>query len=553
VTIKSLSVPGLGTVGTILAAPLAPRGPVIAGTSNTSVTIGLGEQTLTMNEFALGFVPGVRIRVASNTNPDAWMEGIVTAYDGMSSVLVLDVLLLGEGGGTLFNEWNVNVTGEQGIQGPMGPSGPQGDPGGPPGPQGPQGPAGLDGAPGAQGNQGIVGPTGPIGPSYAATSATSLTIGLGAKTFTTQAGLAYVAGTRARAASAANPTNYMEGVVTAYSAGGTSLSLGVDRIGGTGTFVDWNLSVAGDAGGPAGPQGLAGPTGLTGADGPVGPQGPPGPIGLSGTQGGQGPQGPSGQLGPPLRNYLSGFELASGVTNVSVYPGVAVASSDGSTIIANATVFTKTVAGAFAPGGGNGGLGNLVTLTANAWYHVFAAMVNNNFDVFFDTNVNGANAPAGTNAFRRVGSISTNASRNVNWFWQFGDDVTWPSAVQQTLFSYLAGGDLWAVNALSTHPSVPPGIITRAKIVAQLNIESTAGGVSMSAAGFFDANMIVSGNVAFGPLIYANQYMLGAGEWKVLTNKLQQVGLYTSTPQVARLAAFVAGYIDDRGKNATNW
>src|ERR1700682_1529531 len=44
----------------------------------------------------------------------------------------------------------------------------------------------------------------------------------------------YVIGSRVRVASAGNPANYMEGQCTAYS--GTTLTVNVTRVGGTGTF-----------------------------------------------------------------------------------------------------------------------------------------------------------------------------------------------------------------------------------------------------------------------------------------------------------------------------
>jgi hypothetical protein len=65
-----------------------------------------------------------------------------------------------------------------------------------------------------------------MGPSYVATSATSVTIGTGSHTFTTQAGLAYTVGVRTRVSSNSAPTNWMEGIVTAYS--GTNLTINVD-------------------------------------------------------------------------------------------------------------------------------------------------------------------------------------------------------------------------------------------------------------------------------------------------------------------------------------
>ena len=51
-------------------------------------------------------------------------------------------------------------------------------------------------------------------------------------------------GARARASSSASPTNYVEGLVTAYS--GTSWTLSVDNYSGSGTFASWNINLAGN-------------------------------------------------------------------------------------------------------------------------------------------------------------------------------------------------------------------------------------------------------------------------------------------------------------------
>jgi hypothetical protein len=92
---------------------------------------------------------------------------------------------------------------------------------------------------------GATGLTGAIGASYAATSTTSFLIGTGSKAFTTQAGLAYQNGARVRASSNANTSNWMEGLAT-YS--GTTLTINVDKINGSGTLADWNLNLAGQPG-----------------------------------------------------------------------------------------------------------------------------------------------------------------------------------------------------------------------------------------------------------------------------------------------------------------
>lgn len=85
----------------------------------------------------------------------------------------------------------------------------------------------------------------PAGEGYGGTSTTSLAIGTGSKAFTTQSGLAYTNGARVRASSAADTTNWMEGIAT-YS--GTALTINVSKTNGSGTHADWNLNVVGEPG-----------------------------------------------------------------------------------------------------------------------------------------------------------------------------------------------------------------------------------------------------------------------------------------------------------------
>lgn len=101
----------------------------------------------------------------------------------------------------------------------------------------------------AAGKWGLVAQAGVNAPTYGGTSTTSLAIGTGAKALTTQTGLAYTNGARVRASSNANAANYMEGPAT-YS--GTTLTITVDRTGGSGTFADWNLNIAGQPGAGSG-------------------------------------------------------------------------------------------------------------------------------------------------------------------------------------------------------------------------------------------------------------------------------------------------------------
>lgn len=84
----------------------------------------------------------------------------------------------------------------------------------------------ISGQPGLPG--GPAGGLGPAGPGYQATSATNFAVGTGPMTFTTQPGLAYTIGARIRVASRADPTQWMEGLCTAYDPVAGSLTLNVD-------------------------------------------------------------------------------------------------------------------------------------------------------------------------------------------------------------------------------------------------------------------------------------------------------------------------------------
>lgn len=105
-----------------------------------------------------------------------------------------------------------------------------------------------------------------------------MTIGTGSQTFTTQAGLAFVAGSYVRILSSANQNNYMEGGVSSYT--GTSMTVSVILTGGSGTIASWFIV-------PAGVQGSQGNQGTQGNQGNQGFQGNQGTQGTQGFQGGQ--------------------------------------------------------------------------------------------------------------------------------------------------------------------------------------------------------------------------------------------------------------------------
>lgn len=93
------------------------------------------------------------------------------------------------------------------------------------------------------------------GARLTATSATSTAVGVGVKVFTTQAGKLFTVGMWVLVIDASNPANYMHGQVTAYS--GTTLTVNVTNIGGSGTIADWVITISGTRG-AQGPQGNPG-------------------------------------------------------------------------------------------------------------------------------------------------------------------------------------------------------------------------------------------------------------------------------------------------------
>jgi hypothetical protein len=166
-TIKAVIPGAIGAPGaTVFAAPYAPHGPIIAGTSLSEVEIALGAHTFVMEQFNLGFLPGIRLRAAVVDTPNVGMEGNVVSYSPATNELVILADLAGGFGP--YSDWTITVAGVPGIQGPEGPVGPQGPPGtpgGPPGPAGVPGPQGDQGEQGEQGPQGEKGDTGdPGGP-----------------------------------------------------------------------------------------------------------------------------------------------------------------------------------------------------------------------------------------------------------------------------------------------------------------------------------------------------------------------------------------------------
>lgn len=92
------------------AAGNAVGGAATQATSVTSLTVGLGSRSLTV-QTAKNFVVGMPVRIANSAS--IWMDGIVTAYTTGTGALVVNVTLI-SGSGTLA-AWSVFLAGQPGV------------------------------------------------------------------------------------------------------------------------------------------------------------------------------------------------------------------------------------------------------------------------------------------------------------------------------------------------------------------------------------------------------------------------------------------------------
>lgn len=128
--------------------------------------------------------------------------------------------------------------------------------------------------------------------------------------------------------------------------------------------------------------------------------------------------------------YIHGFTLSNNSSTNKIDVAVGYCADSTNTTAIAGTAFTKSIAGAWVAGSNVNGMGVGLTVANNTWYHVFAIIAGGAFDVYFDTSASAANKPAGTTAFRRIGSFRTSGSAQIIAFKQYGQTIYWTTAVQ---------------------------------------------------------------------------------------------------------------------------
>jgi hypothetical protein len=271
------------------------------------------------------------------------------------------------------------------------------------------------------------GDNGAAAPTYGGTSTTSLLIAIASKVFTTQAGLAYTNGARVRASSAANAANYMEGTVT-YS--GTTLTMTVDKIGGSGTLADWNFNIIGQPGSGDVTASNNG-TEFTAATFATN-------LSLlryaaQTLTSGQRSQVRS-NINAPLSGHLFGLTLSA--AGGSVIFGIASGQAADSTavdLLVLGSAYTKTTS-AWAVGTGNGAWDGTGTNPGSndIWQHVFIIKRPDTgvVDILISASPTAPTLPTNYTLFRRIGSMKTASGVGV-WtkFFQVGDEFYLDAAV----------------------------------------------------------------------------------------------------------------------------
>ena len=91
------------------AANSAINSPATTATSTTSLTIGNGTKTFTI-QTGKGFVVGQSVVIASQANPLNQMVGVITAHDSVTGAMTVVVQSDMYGGSGTYSDWSVALT-----------------------------------------------------------------------------------------------------------------------------------------------------------------------------------------------------------------------------------------------------------------------------------------------------------------------------------------------------------------------------------------------------------------------------------------------------------
>jgi hypothetical protein len=258
---------------------------------------------------------------------------------------------------------------------------------------------------------------------------------------------------------------------------------------------------------------------------------------------------PSGGGGSTVvRGHIAGFQLSNDGTNPNTVLDVAsgmCADSTAASWITTAATFYGATGGAWAAGAGSAAapvnkMGTGLTIAASTWYHVFAILNGGNADIYFDTSIGAANKPAGTTAYRRIGSFLTSASAQIvafaamilgsqRYFYWASEPMDFSSALSSTT----------ARNLVTL--SVPPGVS-----VAPLARVASAGAGSLLVTSPMEADTAPGTTTATPGADIATSGAFYSLAGQVLTNTSGQIGLRGGNTTTT-YSVFTRGWIENCG------
>ncbi|MBN9508153.1 MAG: hypothetical protein J0I21_03440, partial [Alphaproteobacteria bacterium] len=248
-----------------------------------------------------------------------------------------------------------------------------------------------------------------------------------------------------------------------------------------------------------------------------------------------------------VRGHIAGFLLSNDSASpnavLDVGSGMCADSTAASWISTSATFYGST-AGAWVAGTGSAGapvakMGNGLTVAASTWYHVFAIIKGGAADIYFDTSVTAANAPAGTTAYRRIGSFLTNASAQIVGFNEViqGSQRYFYWAAVVTDYAATVGTSARSLVTLS----VPPGVV-----VAPLARVGTNGSSAAIFTSPFESD-VAQGSAAANPGVdTVSSVTIDSLDGQVLANASGQIGIRSGSG-TANFYVFTRGWIENCG------
>jgi hypothetical protein len=241
--------------------------------------------------------------------------------------------------------------------------------------------------------------------------------------------------------------------------------------------------------------------------------------------------------GLPL-NYRSGGKISVGVQAATIQPGAWRDTANTVDLVLR-TALTKNLqaSGAWAAGNNANGLFT-GAVVINTWYHIFVIRNDTTgaIDAGFDTSLIAANIPSGWTAFRRVGSVLTNASAQITPMLNTGNEFRWAVPVSNL--------DAFALQDHVRHllvMTVPPGLVVR---VRMSTIFAGSDGVDMQVSVYCpdESDARIAGNAGTGPLGRAasvvawgrtDESSFRAGELLITTNTARQIAFINTQQLVA--------------------